>query len=139
MRRTLWTVVVVATLASACAGTSEPAAVWDGPPPDIYMTGGPKFASGCVRCHTLDGTDQPPPEGPATPGVSPTQGPSMLGISERAEDRVEGLSAADYIRQSIVDPGAHLVEGYDDVMPRVIGQRLSEEEVDELVDFLLAQ
>lgn len=63
----------------------------------------------------------------------------MLGIAERAEDRVEGLSAADYIRQSIVDPGAHLVDGYDDVMPRAIGQRLSEEEVGELVDFLLAQ
>ena len=62
-----------------------------------------------------------------------------MGISERAKDRVEGLSAADYIRQSIVDPGAHLVQGYDDVMPRVIGQRLSEEEVDELVDFLLTQ
>lgn len=63
----------------------------------------------------------------------------MQGIAERAADRVEGLSASDYPEESIMEPGAHLVEGYDDVMPRVIGRTISQEELEELVAFLLTQ
>ena len=66
-------------------------------------------------------------------------GPSFQSISSRAGDRVPGLSAAEYLRQSIVDPSAHVVEGFVDIMPISIGFLLSEEDIDNLVAFLLTQ
>jgi len=48
-------------------------------------------------------------------------GPSFQGISKRAGDRVPGLSAVEYLRQSIVDPSAYMVEGFVDIMPISIG------------------
>ncbi len=47
------------------------------------------------------------------------------------------LSAVEYLRQSIMDPGAYLVEGFEDKMPDITG--LSEEDIDDLVAFLLTQ
>ncbi len=66
-------------------------------------------------------------------------GPSFQGISKRAGDRVPGLSAVEYLRQSIVDPSAYVVEGFVDIMPISIGFLLSEEDIDNLVAFLLTQ
>jgi hypothetical protein len=63
----------------------------------------------------------------------------MLGISERAEDRVAELSAEEYIRQSILQPKSFIVEGYNNRMSTVPAMLLSEEEVDDLVAFLLTQ
>ncbi len=45
-------------------------------------------------------------------------GPGLLSIGERAVGRVPGLTAADYLRQSIIDPSAYVVEGYGDLMPK---------------------
>ena len=72
-------------------------------------------------------------------GKSPEQGPSFQGISERAGDRVPGMSAVDYLRQSIVDPSAYLVEGFDDNMAKSFRILISEEDIDNLVAFLLTQ
>lgn len=91
---------------------------------ELYDTGGPT-GTACSTCHTLDGTT--------------LVGPSFEGISERAGDRIEGMSAEEYLHQSIVDPSVHLVEGYDDLMPDVYGDQLSEEQVNELVAFLMTQ
>ena len=52
----------------------------------------------CVNCHELD----------ATIG---DYGPGFEGIAERASTRVADLSAEEYLRQSIVDPEAYVVEG----------------------------
>jgi cytochrome c1 len=81
----------------------------------------------CTRCHTLDGSDE-----------KEHLGPQLRGISERAGERVPGLSAAQYIHQSILDPRAYVVEGYSYMYQRP-GQLLSEEEVADLVAFLLTQ
>lgn len=91
---------------------------------ELYDTGGPT-GTACSTCHTLDGTT--------------LVGPSFEGLSERAGDRIEGMSAEEYLHQSIVDPSVHLVEGYDDLMPDVYGDQLSEEQVNELVAFLMTQ
>ncbi len=51
-----------------------------------------------------------------------------------------GLSAEEYLRESIVDPAAYTVDGYfADAMPKVYKILLSEEDVDGLVAFLLTQ
>lgn len=91
---------------------------------ELYDTGGPT-GTACSTCHTLDGTT--------------LVGPSFQGIADRAGDRVSGMTAEEYIHQSIVDPSAHIVEGYDDLMPAIYGQQLSDEQVNELVAFLMTQ
>jgi cytochrome c oxidase subunit 2 len=90
----------------------------------LFDTGG---ASGipCATCHTLDGTS--------------LVGPSLKGIGDRAATQVAGLSAEDYIRQSILDPSAHLVEGYDDLMNKNYADSLSEQDINDLIAFLLTQ
>jgi hypothetical protein len=53
---------------------------------------------------------------------------------------VDGVSAEDYIRNSILNPNAFVVEGYQsNVMPQNYGQQLSNQELDDLLEFLLAQ
>jgi hypothetical protein len=49
-----------------------------------------------------------------------------------------GDADAKFIRQSIVDPSAEVEEGFQDgVMPQNFGERLSKEELDALVKYLL--
>jgi len=80
---------------------------------------------GCITCHSLE---------PGTVIV----GPSMAGIASRAGSRVSGLSAEEYIRQSILEPNAYVVEGFDPgVMVQVWAEELTDEQVDSLVSYLL--
>ncbi|WP_374687711.1 cytochrome c family protein [Promineifilum sp.] len=75
--------------------------------------------AGCGACHSLE------------PGV----GPSLAGVAARA-----GAPAEAYILESIVDPSAHVVEGYGDgTMPANFGQRLSAQQLADLVAFLMTQ
>ncbi len=81
--------------------------------------------AGCRLCHSLD------------PGVT-LVGPSFAGIAARAATRVPGLSAEEYLRQSILEPNAYVVPGFPTgQMVQNLGDILSEEQVDDLVAFLL--
>ena len=65
--------------------------------------------------------------------------PSLDGISQRAAMRVEGYSAEEYIRESILFPAAFKVEVEKDVvMPPNFGEKLSPQQIDDLVIFLLS-
>jgi mono/diheme cytochrome c family protein len=83
--------------------------------------------SGCGGCHTIDGLS------------GGTVGPVLTNIASVAETRVEGLSADEYLRQSILEPSAYLVEGYDDLMLKSFGESLSQTDLDDLIAFLLSQ
>lgn len=64
-------------------------------------------------------------------------GPGLLNISTRAETRVPDQSAYDYVHTSIVDPSAHLVEGFpDNLMPKVYGEIFTEEQVNDIIAYL---
>lgn len=89
----------------------------------IFESGGDALVP-CATCHTLDGTE--------------LVGPSLAGIADRAATRTD-LSAEEYIRQSIVDPSAHVVEDYADVMYKEYGEKLSSEDIDNVIAFLLTQ
>jgi mono/diheme cytochrome c family protein len=68
----------------------------------------------------------------------PRLGPDMAGIAERAAKRVPGMSAADYLRDSIRNPDAHIVEDYPaSTMNPGYADRLTDQDVDDLVAFLL--
>ena len=63
------------------------------------------FITTCGICHAVAGTD--------AKGVV---GPELTHIGTVASTRT-GLSAEDYIRQSIEDPGAFLAPGFGPIMP----------------------
>ena len=77
----------------------------------------------CASCHELEGGTVAPPLG---------------HVGTVAASRKPGTSAEDYIRQSVVDPGAYVVPGYPDTMPRGLSRGMSQEDFDDLVRFLLS-
>jgi cytochrome c553 len=64
-------------------------------------------------------------------------GPNLAEIAERAAARVEGLSAQEYLRQSIVAPHYYVVSGYRDIMYPDYGARLTEQDIQDLLAYLL--
>lgn len=86
---------------------------------------GANNAPGCITCHSLE------------PDVV-IVGPSQAGLETRAETRVAGMSAADYIHQSIVEPNAYVVEGFaEGLMYQNYATDLTEQEINDLVAFTL--
>lgn len=68
-------------------------------------------------------------------------GPSLLGIPERAGERVEGQSAEEYLHNSIVHPNDHIVEADppypENLMPQNYEEVFTEQEINDIVAYLL--
>ena len=78
---------------------------------------------GCAGCHVA-GAD--------------VVAPDIQGIATRAAARVPGMSAEDYLRQSVILPGAYVVEGYDPTMSTLnYGDRLTPQDVADLIAYML--
>jgi mono/diheme cytochrome c family protein len=85
-------------------------------------------AAGCGSCHAL-----------AKAGTNGSIGPSLEELASAADQREPGTSAEEYVQQSILDPEAVTVEGFQSgVMPSYEG-RLEERQVQALVDYLLGR
>jgi cytochrome c2 len=79
----------------------------------------------CSTCHSL------------TPGVG-LVAPSLARIGRDAGSRVPGQPASDYLRESVVEPNAHIALGFSaNVMAASYGAQLSQQEVEDLVAYLL--
>ena len=52
-------------------------------------------------------------------GQKGTRAPDLAGIGATAAKRKAGMTAKAYLIESLLDPGAHLVEGYPNIMPKV--------------------
>jgi len=52
-------------------------------------------------------------------GEKGTRAPDLAGVGARAAKRKPGQGAKQYLIESLLDPGAYLVEGYPNIMPRV--------------------
>jgi mono/diheme cytochrome c family protein len=83
--------------------------------------------SGCGGCHTIEGIS------------SGAVGPPLTNIATVGETRVDGVTAEEYIRQSILNPSAYLVDGYDNLMVQTFADTITDEQLSDLVAFLLAQ
>ncbi len=81
-------------------------------------------AKGCNACHSVDGS----------PGVGPTL-KGVFGHTVRLADGREVVADEDYLRRSIIDPGADVVEGFNPVMPSFAGL-LSDAELEALIAYL---
>ena len=64
-------------------------------------------------------------------------GPSLGDVRDLAAGRVPGMSAEAYLYESIVDPGAFVVEDYQDIMPVKYATELNEQQIADLVTFML--
>ncbi len=84
-------------------------------------------APGCITCHSLE------------PGVV-LVGPSHAGLGERAQTAVPGMTAEEYLIQSIKEPDAHVTEGYTaGIMYQNYAQDLPNAQINDIVAFLLTQ
>ena len=83
------------------------------------------FDSFCSRCHGRSGD-------------TVIVGPSLAGIATQGGNRIEGMDAPTYIRDSILSPGAYVVEGFaEGLMPDNLKDQLSPQDVDAVVAYLL--
>ena len=79
---------------------------------------------GCSTCHSIDGTK--------------LTGPSMKGKYGSVEQLSDGSTLKvddNYLRESIVEPNAKVVQGYQPVMPTYAG-RLNEKQLNALIDYI---
>ncbi len=74
---------------------------------------------GCNACHSLD-------------AGTTIVGPSLIGIADTAATRTD-LSADDYLRQSINEPGAFIVEGFTNAM---VVPKLPADQVEDLIAYI---
>lgn len=83
-------------------------------------------SSGCAGCHKIKGQ-----------GIA-TTGPDLTGIKSVAGTRKPGTDANAYLRESITNPNAVVVQGYQQgLMPATFGQSLKPEDIDALVEYML--
>jgi mono/diheme cytochrome c family protein len=137
MKKSLLTILVfiLAMTLVACGGSDEPADTASEAPPAAVgdaAAGEALYAqtligstAGCATCHSLE------------EGVQ-IVGPSHAGVGARAGDYVAGQSAEVYLRTSILEPNADIVEGFTEgVMPLTYADELSDTQVDDIVAYLL--
>ena len=63
-------------------------------------------------------------------------GPPLEHVGTVAAERAAGQTAEEYLRRSVLEPGAFVVPGYPDSMPRGLADRLSPDDLDALVAYL---
>ncbi|MDH3427958.1 MAG: c-type cytochrome [Gemmatimonadota bacterium] len=94
-------------------------------PEELVAAGEILFAGsggGCTACHGLG-----------------TRAPDLLGsVGSTCETREPGKSCKDYLHESLVDPGAYVVEGFQPIMPDM-SRTLSDAQIWSLVAFLQSQ
>jgi cytochrome c oxidase subunit 2 len=82
---------------------------------------------GCTGCHSLDGSQS---VGPTFQGLFGRQTTVVTDGKERTIP-----ADADYLRRSILEPQADLVQGFPPVMPAFAG-KISDAEIEEIVEYL---
>jgi len=79
---------------------------------------------GCATCHTIDGT----------PKIGPTW-KCLFGKMEMMSDGKPYKVDENYIRESIMDPTAKVVQGFAPAMPPYKG-KLSDKDIDGLIEYI---
>lgn len=111
-------ILAAAAVAASCAP--------EAPAADPVARGRQVYAEqACATCHE-----------PGLLNLWRPVGPPLDHIGTVAAGRQTGVPAQEYIRRSIVDPGAFVVPGYPDSMPRGLGDRMSRADLDALVAYL---
>lgn len=113
--------VLIAYMKTLTTSTNSPVVSVDSLPPGIPENGRILYGSiGCSGCHSL-GTDR-------------IVGPGFKGIEARASARRPGLTADEYIVESIIQPEVFIVPGFPRQMPAF--DEISAQELADLLAFL---
>jgi mono/diheme cytochrome c family protein len=104
--------------------TTEGTTTEEAQPPPAAPTGDPAAgksvfsAQGCGGCHTFSAA-----------GTNASVGPNL-------DEALQGEDA-EFVRESIIDPNKEITSGFaPNVMPQDFGQKLTPEQIDDLVTFL---
>ena len=132
-KRSAWLAIAIllaGALLAACGGGEKSAGSSAGDPKrgkELYSQTviGPNAAPGCATCHSTE------------PGKV-LVGPSHAGIATKATTVVPGMTAEEYLKESIINPNAHVTEGFTaGVMYQNYAKDLTEQEINDLVAYLL--
>ena len=125
MRRSLVVLPLIALALAGCGseGTTKPlpetvvgTVQAEAPGKAIFL------AQGCNGCHTFQAA-----------GATGKIGPDLDQLPQRA--KAAGKPLAAFVRESIVNPGAYIEKGYQNVMPKTYST-LPKSDLNDLVDFL---
>jgi cytochrome c len=104
---------------------TAPALVGDASQGETLFRQGRGDAPPCITCHQV---------GDGSFGFS--LGPNLVGVLERAATRIEGLSAEEYLIQSIISPSAFIVPGFRSLMFSRFGELYSDQDMADLLAYL---
>ena len=81
-------------------------------------------AQGCSGCHST--------------GENRVVGPGLSGVGVRAETRVDGQTAEEYLTASIKSPNDFIVPDFPGIMPGTFASSMSEAEIADIVAYLIS-
>jgi mono/diheme cytochrome c family protein len=113
----IWPALLLLLVLVACNSSEEPA-------DPLVAEGKQLFKKNCTSCHSI------------RPDLKIT-GPSLYGVASRGGERMAGLDATEYIRLSITAPGDFIVEGFSNLMQPDFEEKLSQEELDAVIAYLM--
>ena len=124
----LLALIALAVILFACSPEDLPYSFSDLPPGDAargaaLFAQSVKGAPACANCHAIDD--------------SASAGPSLQGYGQIAASQVKSQSAAEYTFYSILRPAKHVVRGFSNVMYAKYGDQLSQQDVADLIAYLL--
>lgn len=125
--KTLLLMLVLALGLVACGGEDMPAASGElqGDAAAGERVYNQEAAPACGTCHSLEAGQV-------------LVGPSLANIGTEAGSRASGQSAEEYLRESITNPNAFVVDGFPaNVMTATYGTQLSEKQIEDLVAYLM--
>jgi len=84
--------------------------------------------NGCISCHSVDGTKR---IGPTFKGL---YGKDVMVTTEETKRTIK--ADRDYLKRSILDPRADVVEGFKPTMPGNFKNTLGEKDLNTILDYL---
>jgi mono/diheme cytochrome c family protein len=108
----------------ACTQSEAPATPTPTLAPQLAQ-GKQLFSLHCASCHAVESN-------------TVIVGPSLSGVADRADEREPQMTAHEYVERSILQPGAFVVPGFDNLMPENLGKRLDGEELDAIVAYVMS-
>jgi mono/diheme cytochrome c family protein len=125
MRKFVLLMILCLSMLAGCGGGDEKKSEPKLDPNSDAGRGEQVFKTNCATCHAIKGDRV-------------VVGPSLAGIATRANSRIEGLSAEEYIRESIIYPNNFTVPDFaEGMMQQNFANQLTSDEVDYLVAYLM--
>lgn len=135
-RRFVATVILTMLALMGCSGANtflahlagRPAPAMEGDPAhgEQVFRIGVEGAPPCSACHQV-----------AAGSAGFSLAPNLAGIASRAAERIPGMTAAQYLEESILHPASHVIPGYHVSMFTGYAAYLSPQDLSDLIAYLM--